>query len=113
VCADWLVLGPSPEVPSNTEVPTLVLQGEFDPNSRPDDSRRVVDRLGSNARRIDFVGIGHSVWHYSPCAEAVVAAFIGSPDQRLDAACTSMRPEIAYRAFRCPLTSANHPLRKE
>ena len=93
VCADWSALATSArKSPSHTDVPTLVLQGEFDPDIRPDDSRRVVDRLGSNARRIDFVGIGHSVRHYSPCAEAVVASFIGLPDRMPDTLCASVRP---------------------
>ena len=100
VCADWSALGPGPEVPRNTKVPTLVLQGEFDPNSRPDDSRRVIDELGSNARRLDFAGTGHSVRHHSTCAQALVAAFIGLPDRVLDAVCASERPKITFRAVR-------------
>ena len=97
-CADWSALGSSPEVPRDTRVPTLVLQGEFDPNIRPDDSQSVVDRMGRNARRLDFAGIGHSVRHHSACAATLVAAFIGSPHQALDAVCAAVRDKIAFRA---------------
>lgn len=96
VCADWSTLGSEPEVPRDTKVPTLVLQGEFDPNVRPNDSRRVTAVIGPNAHEIEFVGIGHSVRHHSPCAQSIVASFIGSPDRALDAACAAERPEIAF-----------------
>jgi pimeloyl-ACP methyl ester carboxylesterase len=89
VCPDWSAAGPEPEVPQGTSVPTLVLQGQFDPNIRPDQSRRVTDLLGRKARLIEFTGIGHSVRHYSLCAAGVVTAFIARPDQELHTACAT------------------------
>ena len=41
ICPDWSAAGPEPEVPDSTSVPTLVLQGQFDPNIRPEQSLRV------------------------------------------------------------------------
>ncbi len=95
VCADWSVAGPEPELPQGTSVPTLVLQGQFDPNIRPEQSRRVVDRMGGQARLIEFAGIGHSVRHYSSCAMGVVAAFITAPGRELEAACATSLPGLA------------------
>jgi pimeloyl-ACP methyl ester carboxylesterase len=92
VCPDWSAAGPEPEVPQATSVPTLVLQGQFDPNIRPEQSRRVADLIGSQARLIEFAGIGHSVRHYSPCATGIVTAFIAAPDQELHTACATSPP---------------------
>ena len=90
VCASWSAPGPEPEVPHDTAVPTLVLAGQFDPNITPEQSRRVADRIGPKARWILFAGIGHSVRHFSTCAQTLVAAFIAQPGQRQDTACAAM-----------------------
>ena len=68
-------------------VPTLVLAGQFDPNITPEQSRRVADRMGPKARWVLFAEIGHSVRHFSSCAQQLVAAFIAQPDLRLDGTC--------------------------
>ena len=90
VCAAWSAPGPEPEVPHDTAVPTLVLAGQFDPNITPEQSRRVADRIGLKARWILFAGIGHSVRHFSTCAQTLVAAFIAQPGQRQDTACAAV-----------------------
>jgi pimeloyl-ACP methyl ester carboxylesterase len=69
VCADWSGLGPLPLVPGRTSVPTLVLAGQFDPNIPPTLSHEVAESMGENTRWIEFAGMGHSVRHYSPCAQ--------------------------------------------
>ena len=76
-------------MPHNTAVPTLVLAGQFDPNITPEQGRKVVDWLGSKARRVLFTGIGHNVRHFSHCAQTLVAAFIRDPDRPFDAACAA------------------------
>lgn len=95
VCPAWSAPGPEPEVPRDTAVPTLVLAGEFDPNIGPAQSRRVAERIGPNAHWVLFAGIGHSVRHFSPCAQALVAAFIEQPDQQPDAACAGKNGTFA------------------
>ncbi len=87
VCAAWSALGPEPEVPHDTAVPTLVLAGQFDPNITPEQSRRVANRIGPKARWVMFAGIGHSVRHFSVCAEKLVAAFIAQPNRHENTAC--------------------------
>lgn len=87
VCEAWSTLGPEPEVPQDTRVPTLVLAGQFDPNIRPEQSRAVAERMGQHVRWVEFASLGHNVRHYSPCAASLVAAFIAHPDRRLDTAC--------------------------
>ncbi len=87
VCAAWSAPGLEPEVPHDTAVPTLVLAGQFDPNITPEQSRRVADRIGPKTRWVLFTGIGHSVRHFSTCADTLVAAFVAQPDVWPDPAC--------------------------
>ena len=88
VCAAWSAPGPEPEVPHDTTVPTLVLAGQFDPNITPEQSRRVADRIGPQARWVLFTGIGHSVRHFSTCAQTLVAAFVAQPEAWNEPACS-------------------------
>lgn len=98
VCGEWSALGPQPTVPRGIAVPTLVLQGRFDPNIRPSESHHVADVMGRAALWVEFAGIGHSVRHHSLCAQRLVAAFIAAPDRGLDAACATRRPDVDLQA---------------
>lgn len=92
ICADWSEPGPPPVVPLNTDVPTLVLAGQFDPNATPAVSRHVADLIGAHAQWVEFARNGHSVRSASPCASKIVADFVDQPAQPLDTSCAS-RPE--------------------
>src|SRR5262249_48916602 len=48
LCDDWSEIGPAPLVPIGTNVPTLVLAGEFDPVTRPSQSQHVAALIGPN-----------------------------------------------------------------
>ena len=95
VCATWSALGPEPDVPRNVVVQTLVLTGQLDPNIRPEQSRHVADQIGQNAHWVLFAGIGHSVRHFSKCAQILVAAFIEEPDREHDTACAGKAETFA------------------
>ena len=96
ICNNWSELGPAPLVPIGTDVPTLVLAGEFDPNARPAFSHQVAEQIGKNARWIEFPGLGHNVRAFSPCGARIAADFIDDPAQVLDTSCADRRPPIAY-----------------
>ena len=98
VCPGWAAPGPEPEVPRDLGIPTLVLQGQFDPNMRPEQGRHFADAIGSRARWVEFAGVGHNVRHYSRCAQDLVAAFIAAPDRELDATCATRRPDPNLQA---------------
>lgn len=87
ICAGWAELGPSPVIPIGTNIPTLVLAGQFDPNASPALSHHVAELIGDRARWIEFPLIGHHVRHISPCAVTVVATFIDQPERALDVSC--------------------------
>ncbi len=96
VCADWVPLGAPPVIPVGTTVPTLVLAGQFDPNTRPDFSRHVTDLIGSHAQWVEFLLAGHSVRASSPCASRIVADFVDHPAQALETSCASQPPAIRF-----------------
>ena len=89
-------LGPPPVIPTGTDIPTLVLGGQFDPNASLPLSRHVAELIGSHARWVEFPLIGHSIRHRSPCATAIVAAFIDRPEQALDTSCTRRTKPIQF-----------------
>lgn len=85
-------------MPRDPTVPALVLQGQFDPNLRPEQGRRVTDVIGSHARWVEFEGIGHSVRHYSPCAKDLMATFVAAPAASLT---LHARPDLQIPSCRC------------
>jgi pimeloyl-ACP methyl ester carboxylesterase len=96
VCKDWEQLGPPPVIPVGTQVPTLVLAGQFDPFAGPAVSRHVADLVGPRARWVEFLSEGHSVRASSPCASRLVAEFIGDPTKGLDTGCAAHPPPIRF-----------------
>lgn len=96
VCGEWAGLGPLPSVPAGTDVPTLVLAGQFDPNAPPAFSRHVADLIGDHARWIEFPAIGHNVMHFSDCGMRIVADFIERPMQAPDASCAEHPAPIRF-----------------
>ncbi len=96
ICGDWSELGPTPVIPAGTSVPTLVLAGQFDPNASPSLSRHVAELIGPGARWVEFPLIGHNVRRFSPCSAAVVAAFIGQPEQAPDVSCAQHPAPIRF-----------------
>jgi pimeloyl-ACP methyl ester carboxylesterase len=95
LCDDWSDIGPAPLVPIRTAVPTLVMAGEFDPCTRPSQSRHVAALIGPKARWIEFPRMGHNIGTprpsngrpFSPCGAKIAARFIDNPAQPLDTSC--------------------------
>lgn len=96
ICDGWSELGPPPVVPLDTDVPTLVLAGQFDPNARPAASRHVADLIGSHARWVELSQIGHSARAFSPCASTLVKEFVDHPIAALDISCAGNPEPIRY-----------------
>jgi pimeloyl-ACP methyl ester carboxylesterase len=95
-CNDWAEIGPAPLVPVGTAVLTLVLSGEFDPITRPVESRQVAAMIGPHARWVEFPRIGHNVRAFSPCATKIAANFIDNPAQPLDTSCADHAAAIRF-----------------
>ncbi len=74
------------EVPV-TEVPTLVVAGEYDPVTPPSYARGAAEDLGDAATFVEFPGIGHGATRSDPCAMAIFHAFLDEPTAEVDTTC--------------------------
>ena len=81
--------------PVRSEIPTLILAGEFDPATPPDYGRRAAETL-PNSTFVEAAGLGHGVLAYTKCTRDLMATFLDEPAARLDTGCVS---EIAPVSF--------------
>jgi pimeloyl-ACP methyl ester carboxylesterase len=95
-CENWPV--PAADVsakePLVSDIPTLVLEGEFDPVTPPEYGQLVAGYL-SDGYYFEFPGIGHDVLS-SECAREIAGAFIDDPTQAPDATCISEMPGVTF-----------------
>lgn len=87
-CAGW---GPAPadpkeNAPVTSDIPTLVLAGEYDPITPPGWGQAVSDTL-NNDRFYIFPGTGHGVATSGECPLNMTLAFMDNPGAELDASC--------------------------
>ena len=94
LCRQWLGNIPTPArsrtVTSN--LPTLVLGGEYDPVTPPDYSKTVTNTL-KNSVFFEFPGTGHEAAFSGQCPMNIVLAFLAEPTQHPDASCISTMHE--------------------
>jgi pimeloyl-ACP methyl ester carboxylesterase len=88
LCRVWDVpaLPKSFKTPVRGSVPVLVLNGEFDPITPPAWGNLAAKTL-SNSYVFTFRGVGHGAVDTSPCANAILTAFLDDPDSEPDGAC--------------------------
>jgi hypothetical protein len=87
-CAVWKVepLGDEMSAPVVSDIPTLIMSGELDPNTPPGGGSLVAETL-SRSYVYTYPGVSHSVLGNSPCARSMVVDFLGDPDHEPDAGC--------------------------
>ena len=97
-CALWDVEPSLPveNEPVRSDIPTLVLAGEFDPITPPSAGMAVAANL-SNATFIEFPAVGHGVLFEGECGESIVNAFLDGEDAP-DASCALERSSPAWVA---------------
>ncbi|MGB0387002.1 MAG: alpha/beta fold hydrolase [Ardenticatenaceae bacterium] len=78
-----------------SDIPTLILAGEYDPITPPAWGRQVNSHL-SNANMYEFPGTGHGVSSSGECAVELVESFLADPEGEPDASCltTVTSPEF-------------------
>lgn len=91
--------------PVASDIPTLVLAGDLDPITPPDNGREAARSL-ARSQLFVFPGFGHGVLVPNPleriddgvprCAMQLVAAFLEDPTQPLDAACVGRLPGLRF-----------------
>jgi hypothetical protein len=96
ICENWPVqeAGLSVKEPLISDIPTLVLEGEFDPVTPPEYGQLVAGYL-SNGYYFEFPGVGHDVIS-NECARQIAGAFIANPTQAPEATCISQMPGVAF-----------------
>lgn len=96
-CENWPVeeADPSFKEPVVSDIPTLILEGEFDPVTPPEYGRLVAEKL-SSSYFFEFPGAGHNVGSGSECAGSITAEFVDEPTREPDAACIADMPGIVF-----------------
>jgi pimeloyl-ACP methyl ester carboxylesterase len=97
VCKKWPVeeADPSVKLPLQSDIPTLVLSGEFDPVTPPAFARLVAGHL-SNSTFFEFPGTGHVGESTNACALSITAAFLEDPTEPPDGSCIAEMAELAF-----------------
>jgi len=100
LCEFWEV-EPRPSIerePVESDIPALVLSGQFDPATPPSYGERAAANL-SNSQYLLFPGVGHGVLRSvtreddSPrCAQQVVVDFLADPASPVDGSCAAALP---------------------
>ncbi len=80
LCSEWPVEESDPSVkePLVSDLPILILAGEFDPVTPPEYGQLVAEHL-ENAYFFEFPGIGHSVAVSDECARQITSDFLDDP----------------------------------
>jgi pimeloyl-ACP methyl ester carboxylesterase len=87
VCADWNVaqLGPSVDEPVASDIPTLVMNGRFDPIT-PETYGNLAAQSLSNSYVFTFPNTGHGAIG-DACADQIMDEFIANPAVEPDSSC--------------------------
>ena len=96
MCENWpVVVAPSSvKEPLVSDIPTVVLEGEFDPVTPPEYGQLVASHL-VNSYFFEFPGVGHDVLSIE-CARLIAGAFINDPTQMPQAACFAEMPGVVF-----------------
>jgi hypothetical protein len=93
--------------PVNSQVPILILQGEFDVRTPLTNGLTLADQL-ENAALVIVPQAGHEIWVDGGCAAQIGSSFFQNPDQAPDLACLEQRRE-RFSLPGDPLTLETNP----
>jgi pimeloyl-ACP methyl ester carboxylesterase len=97
ICEDWNVpqAGPSAKQPLASDIPTLILEGEFDPVTPPEYGELLAGHL-PNSYLFTLPGAGHNVLTANECARELVGAFLDDPNRAPGASCIDEMTGVAF-----------------
>lgn len=97
ICEIWPSgqAGPLETEPVHSDIPTLLLAGEYDPYTPPSWAERAAATL-SNSYVYVFPGIGHGPVVHSKCARNIMLEFIDDPTIEPDAACLAEIDDLNF-----------------
>lgn len=94
ICQFWR-MKPEPaeqKEPVRSTIPTLILQGEYDPVTPPTNGLLAAQTL-SNSYFFLFPGVGHGVSSSTNCPTDIMNSFLANPAVKPDASCISTMAE--------------------
>ncbi len=96
-CQMWDVdyLGPQLDEPVQSEIPTLILTGDYDPITPPDYARQAAETL-PNSILVEFPDGGHGELTSSDCADEIFLQFIADPNTRPDTSCLAKHEKVKF-----------------
>jgi pimeloyl-ACP methyl ester carboxylesterase len=88
LCESWTSgqVDPAEKKPVVSNLPTLVLTGQYDPITPPPYNKQVADSL-SNSYFFEIPGIGHGAMRGDECALEIALQFLDDPGSEPDASC--------------------------
>lgn len=99
-CREWGagVADPIENRPVDSDIPTLVLSGRFDPITGPEFGRRVAERL-AHGWFVEFPTLGHGTATSEGCPQSLILAFLEDPPAQPDTACVADMDDIVFEVF--------------
>ena len=87
-CSAWVESHPSAieNEAVTSDIPALILSGEFDPITPPAWGQLVAETL-SHSQFLEFPGYGHGVFGTGACDNQIVLDFLNTPNTPVDASC--------------------------
>jgi pimeloyl-ACP methyl ester carboxylesterase len=106
-CQRWHVppLEPIVDAPVTSNIPTLVLNGRFDPITPPAFGQAAAQTL-SHSYVFTFANTGHGALIDSPCATSLARAFLADPQRAPDASCVA---QLSAPTFIAPANTLMSP----
>lgn len=97
LCTDWKVpaLPDSEEQAVQSDIPTLVFNGRFDPITPPAYGKEAAKTL-SKSYYFVFPDTGHGALMTSECADAIFLEFLSNPDHPPDGSCIGSLPPVKF-----------------
>jgi pimeloyl-ACP methyl ester carboxylesterase len=83
----------SETAPLRADIPTLIITGEYDLRTPPEDAHRIASTL-SRAYVAVLPGIGHS--GMPPCGLGIVGQFLDNPMREPDTSCLTRMPKLSF-----------------
>jgi hypothetical protein len=106
MCRIWRVheASATENEPVQSDIPTLVLAGQYDPITPPAWGQQAAESL-SNSFFYEFAGFGHGVSLDHACPESIAQSFLSNPAAAPDTACMA---EISGPDFSLPFEGGAH-----
>lgn len=96
-CAAWDQPGAPAVVGEavSSDIPTLLLSGEFDPITPAAFAERTAQGL-TNSTLITQAGRGHGIWIGNACIASIVLEFVAEPGSELDTTCAAVGVPVGW-----------------